>query len=118
MHELSESEPNNLFSEADAILALPVLISGQHDAADGTGDVFLLKLKASQVVHVNLETENAAGVQLLAYGGEKPEEIIRDFTEPFELHFVAVAEGTYFIYVYTPATITNQAAYELRIYAR
>ena len=111
-----ETEPNDLFAQANAII--PGSVSGAHDGAAGTGDVFSMELEAGQIVDVQLSTQNPNGVQLIAYGGEAPDEIVRDFTPPFEINFVAVASGRHYLYVFSPANVNNAARYVLAVSVR
>jgi hypothetical protein len=114
---LTESEPNNLFEEADAVAALPVTIQGRHDGAAGTGDVYLLDdnlLTASEVVQATIDTANAAGLQLVVYD-PAGEEIARAYEGAFVVSFIVPASGTYYVYVYTDPGANNTAAYELLI---
>jgi hypothetical protein len=109
-----EQEPNDLFAQAQTI-PVPVILNGTHDGAANTGDVFQFTLQAGQIIQVLLSTDDPTGIQLLAYGGEAPDEIVRDFDTPYELNFVATTTGTYYLYVFTPGSANNAAAYTLRI---
>ncbi len=111
---MSEQEPNDLFAQAQA-LPVPGILHGTHDGAANTGDVYQITLQAGQIVEVVLSTDNPTGVQLLAYGGEAPDEIVRDFEAPHTLNFVATTTGTYYLYVFTPDSANNPAAYTLRV---
>ena len=112
---IQEVEPNDTFSLAQGLPILPANVNGTHDGVTDTGDVYQFELFAGQIVHVTLTTENPSGVQLLAYSGEAPNEIVRDFESPFELNFLAIATGTYYLYVYTPGSTNNTAAYTLSV---
>lgn len=110
---VQEVEPNNTFSQAQPLPDLPTSVNGTHDGEVDTGDVYQIELTAGQIVHVTLATANPTGVQLLAYHGENPNEIVRDFEAPFEVTFLAIASGSYFLYVYTPANVNNTGKYTL-----
>lgn len=112
---VNEQEPNDVFSQAQTLPEGAVIVLGTHDGTANTGDVYQFTLEAGQIVQVTLETTNATGVQLLAYGGEAPDEIVRDFEAPHELNFVATTTGTYYLYVFTPGTANNAAAYTLTL---
>ena len=110
---IQETEPNDTFSQAQLLSTLPVSVNGTHDGEADTGDVYQIELTAGQIVHITLTAENPTGVQLLAYSGENPTEIVRDFEAPFELTFLAIATGTYSLYVFTPGEANNAGAYTL-----
>ncbi len=94
---------------------MPVSVNGLHDGTADTGDVYQIELTAGKIVHVTLTTENPTGVQLLAYSGENPTELVRDFEAPFELTFLAIATGTYSLYVFTPGEANNAGVYTLSV---
>lgn len=112
---VEEVEPNNTFAQAQPLSDLPASVNGTHDGETDTGDVYQIELTAGQIVHITLTTVNPIGVQLLAYHGENPNEFVRDFEAPFELTFLAIATGSYFLYVYTPANVNNTGAYTLSV---
>jgi hypothetical protein len=113
---MDESEPNNTFGDADPVTAYPVQVAGTHDGVAGTGDVFRLEsLTAGQVVRISLYTTNENGVQVVLYNSAGAE-IARDFTPPYEISFVVTASGTwYYVYIFTPASAANSAAYYLSL---
>ncbi|NUM48301.1 MAG: hypothetical protein HUU38_26640 [Anaerolineales bacterium] len=94
---------------------MPVNLNGAHDGPKNTGDVFQTDLTAGQILHITLTTDNPTGVQLLAYHGEPPTEIVRDFAPPFELTFLAVVTGTYYLYIFTPGEANNVGSYILSL---
>lgn len=110
--QLDETEPNNLFDQADPIPSLPALVSGAHDGAAGGGDVFSLSLEAGRIVDVSLFTGNASGVQLLAYDAAGSE-ITRDYSDPFRLAFTTSYSGTFYVYVFSDPEAGNTANYTL-----
>lgn len=113
---IDETEPNNLFDQADPIPSLPVLVSGAHDGAAGGGDVFNLGLEAGRIINVSLSTGDVSGVQLLAYDAAGSE-IVRDYAEPFDLSFTTPYSGTYYVYVFSASEADNGASYTLVIRA-
>lgn len=112
---LAEAEPNNTFGTANPVAPLPLVISGVHDGAADTGDVFAVALSVGPVLHAGLDTGNPDGVQFLAYD-PAGEEILRDIEPPYSLVFAPTYAGTYYLYVFTPAGVNNQAAYTLRLW--
>jgi hypothetical protein len=113
---LDESEPNNLFNDANSIPSLPALVSGSHDGAAGGGDVFTLSLEARREVEVTLSTQDVSGVQLLAYDAAGVE-ITRDYAEPFALSFTTAYSGVYYVYIFTSVEANNDASYTLYLQA-
>jgi hypothetical protein len=113
---LDESEPNNLFNDANSIPSLPALVSGSHDGAAGGGDVFSLSLEARREVEVTLSTQDVSGVQLLAYDAAGVE-ITRDYAEPFALSFTTAYSGVYYVYIFTSVEANNDASYTLYLQA-
>jgi hypothetical protein len=111
---LNETEPNNLFNQANPIPNLPVLVKGSHDGAAGGGDVFSLTLEAGRGVDVSLFTENVSGVQLLAYDAAGTE-LTRDYAAPFMLAFTTSYSGTYYVYVFSASEAGNNASYTLTL---
>lgn len=113
---LDETEPNNLFSQADPVPSLPALVSGSHDGSAGGGDVFSLSLESGRIVDVSLLTENVSGVQLLAYDAAGTL-ISRSYAEPFELAFTTTYNGAYYVYVFSSPDANNYAHYTLTLRA-
>jgi hypothetical protein len=113
---LDEAEPNNLFSQANLVPSIPARVTGAHDGAAGGGDVFSLSLAAGREVEVTLLTSDADGVQLLAYDAAGVE-IGRDYTEPFELSFNTIYNGTYYVYVFSDPVAENLDRYSLTLRA-
>lgn len=113
---LDETEPNNLFDQANSIPYLPALVSGAHDGAAGGGDVFSLSLEAGRILKVSLSTGDASGVQLLAYDAAGTE-LTRDYTEPFALSFTTAYSGAYYVYVFSSSEAVNDATYTLSLQA-
>ena len=113
VQHLEESEPNDTFDTAD-VAPVPAVIAGHHDGQAETGDVFALALSAGDKVHVSLVTGDETGVQVVVYDTNK-DELTRDFAAPFDVSFVAVGDGVYFVYVFTPAEADNTAAYTLTV---
>ena len=111
---LNETEPNNLFNQANPIKNLPVLVKGSHDGAAGGGDVFSLTLEAGRGVDVSLFTGNVSGVQLLAYDAAGTE-LTRDYAAPFMLAFTTSYSGTYYVYVFSASEAGNNASYTLTL---
>ena len=111
---LDEVEPNNLFSQANPVTALPALVAGAHDGAAGGGDVFSLELEAGKTLEVTLSSGDGNGVQLLAYDAAGAE-IDRDYTEPYNLSFDTTYTGAYFVYVFSDPQVVNTASYSLRL---
>ncbi len=109
----TESEPNDTFETANPV-SLPAAVDGHHDGQAGTGDVFALSLLAGDKVRLTLDTADEHGVQVVVYDVNL-NELTRDFTAPFDVSFVAVGDGVYFVYVYTPAEADNTAAYTLTL---
>jgi len=113
---LDEEEPNNLFNQANLIPSLPALVSGSHDGAAGGGDVFSLSLEAGRILDVSLFTEDASGVQLLAYDAAGVE-VTRDYSDPFRLAFTTSYSGTFYVYVFSDPEAGNTGSYTLTIRA-
>jgi hypothetical protein len=113
---MNESEPNDLFSQADPIPSLPVRVFGAHDGEVGGGDVFSFELEAGRGTEITLSTGNAEGVQLLAYDAAG-NEITRDYEDPFALAFNTSYTGTYYVYVFSSPEADNYASYTITIRA-
>lgn len=114
--KLNETEPNNLFSQANLIPSLPALVTGSHDGSAGGGDVFSLSLEAGRSLEVSLTTGDVNGVQLLAYDTAGTE-VTRDYAEPFKLAFNTPYSGTYYMYVFSAPEADNHASYTLTLSA-
>jgi hypothetical protein len=113
---MNESEPNDLFSQADPIPSLPVRVFGAHDGEVGGGDVFSFELEAGRGTEIILSTGNAEGVQLLAYDAAG-NEITRDYEDQFALAFNTSYTGTYYVYVFSSPEADNYASYTITIRA-
>ena len=111
---MHETEPNDLFSQANAVPSLPMRVFGTHDGEVGGGDVFCLSLDAGLEVEVTLSTGNVSGVQLLAYDAAGTE-ITRDYAAPFDLSFSTPYNGAYYVYVFSAPEASNSASYTLTL---
>src|SRR5512145_1833872 len=107
---VTESEPNDTFAQANEVSVIPAKISGQHDGAAGSGDVFRFDLQAGQIVAINLNSSDTNGLQVLIYGPEG-DELGRDFDAPHSLSVLAVSSGTYYLYIFTPSDVNNSGTY-------
>jgi hypothetical protein len=96
---------------------LPIQIKGSHDGNTGTGDVFMLDdnlMIAGEVVQATIDTDSAAGLQLVVYDPQG-QEIARAYDGEFVVSFMVPASGAYYVYVYTDPSAANTADYELYI---
>lgn len=111
-----ETEPNDYYSQANVLETLPVRVLGYHDGTAGSGDVYQVALMAGDTMRIVLLTQNASGVQLLAYGSGGLE-VMRDFDAPYSLSFTAQADGFYYLYVYSSPADNNVSAYVLSVWS-
>ncbi len=112
-----EREPNNTVGEANGGICFGVEITGTHDGGAGTGDLYRVDVQAGDVLSVDMETGNPAGVQLLLYrwNNDTAELVGQAVAEPFELTYTAQTDGLVYIYVYSDSEAANGAGYGILV---
>jgi len=107
-----ELEPNNLIDDANR-LCPGRSVSGSHDGAAGTGDLF--RMETDKPFQLTLTTARLDGVQLLLYVWQDDalELIEQDATDPFLISHTPTQTQRFYVYVYSDAGVANTASYTL-----